>query len=41
MATTIVVGNCKGGVGKTKGSVMMSWELVTHFNKKVLLVNMH
>lgn len=40
MATTIVVGNFKGGVGKTKVSVMMSWELVTHFNKKVLLVDM-
>ena len=40
MATTIVVGNFKGGVGKTKVSVMLSWELSKYYNKKVLLVDM-
>lgn len=32
MAITIVVGNFKGGVGKTKVSVMASWELA--FDRK-------
>lgn len=36
MAITIVVGNFKGGVGKTKASVMASWELAFKRNKKVL-----
>jgi chromosome partitioning protein len=40
MAITIVVGNFKGGVGKTKVSVMASWELAFDRNKKVLLVDM-
>lgn len=40
MAVTIVVGNFKGGVGKTKVSVMASWELVFKHNKKVLLVDL-
>lgn len=40
MSTTIVVGNFKGGVGKTKVSVMLSWELSKYYNKKVLLVDM-
>lgn len=40
MAVTIVVGNFKGGVGKTKVSVMASWELAFERNKKVLLVDM-
>lgn len=40
MALTIVVGNFKGGVGKTKVSVMASWELAFEKNKKVLLVDM-
>lgn len=40
MAITIVVGNFKGGVGKTKVSVMASWELAFNRNKKVLLVDM-
>lgn len=39
-AKTIVVGNFKGGVGKTKVSVMTSWEYATVHNKKVLLVDM-
>lgn len=39
-AKTIVVGNFKGGVGKTKVSVMASWEYATVHNKKVLLVDM-
>lgn len=39
-AKTIVVGNFKGGVGKTKVSVMASWELAHVLNKKVLLVDM-
>ncbi|AQQ55583.1 AAA family ATPase [Planococcus lenghuensis] len=39
-AKTIVVGNFKGGVGKTKVSVMASWEYATLLNKKVLLVDM-
>ena len=40
MAITIVAGNFKGGVGKTKVSVMASWELAFERNKKVLLVDM-
>ena len=40
MAITIVVGNFKGGVGKTKVSVMTCWELAYKHNKKVLLVDM-
>ncbi|WP_148113903.1 AAA family ATPase, partial [Candidatus Kurthia intestinigallinarum] len=40
MAITIVVGNFKGGVGKTKVSVMASWELAMARGKKVLLVDM-
>ena len=40
MAITIVVGNFKGGVGKTKVSVMASWELAFEKDKKVLLVDM-
>ncbi|MCP1146637.1 AAA family ATPase [Lysinibacillus endophyticus] len=40
MAITIVVGNFKGGVGKTKVSVMASWELAFELNKKVLIVDM-
>lgn len=40
MAKTIVMGNFKGGVGKTKVSVMTSWEMTHEFNKKVLLVDM-
>lgn len=40
MAITIVVGNFKGGVGKTKVSVMACWELAYKHNKKVLLVDM-
>lgn len=39
-AKTIVVGNFKGGVGKTKVSVMTSWEYATVHKKKVLLVDM-
>lgn len=39
-AKTIVVGNFKGGVGKTKVSVMTSWEYSTVYNKKVLLIDM-
>ncbi|KMY52546.1 cobyrinic acid a,c-diamide synthase [Bacillus sp. FJAT-27231] len=39
-AKTIVVGNFKGGVGKTKVAVMASWELAHEFNKKVLLIDM-
>lgn len=39
-AKTIVVGNFKGGVGKTKVSVMASWEYAMVHNKKVLLVDM-
>lgn len=39
-AKTIVVGNFKGGVGKTKVAVMASWELAYEFNKKVLLIDM-
>lgn len=39
-AKTIVVGNFKGGVGKTKVSVMTSWEYANVHNKKVLLVDM-
>lgn len=37
MAITIVVGNFKGGVGKTKVSVMASWELAVARNKKSCL----
>lgn len=40
MAVTIVVGNFKGGVGKTKVSVMASWELAFKYQKKVLLVDL-
>ena len=40
VAKTIVVGNFKGGVGKTKVAVMASWELSHVFNKKVLLIDM-
>lgn len=40
MSITIVVGNFKGGVGKTKVSVMASWELAMARGKKVLLVDM-
>ena len=40
MAITIVVGNFKGGVGKTKVSVISSWELAFQKDKKVLLVDM-
>lgn len=39
-AKTIVVGNFKGGVGKTKVSVMASWEYATVHKKRVLLVDM-
>lgn len=39
-AKTIVVGNFKGGVGKTKVSVMTSWEYATVHKKQVLLVDM-
>jgi chromosome partitioning protein len=39
-AKTIVVGNFKGGVGKTKVAVMASWELAHEFDKKVLLIDM-
>lgn len=39
-AKTIVVGNFKGGVGKTKVSVMTSWEYSHVYNKKVLLIDM-
>lgn len=39
-AKTIVVGNFKGGVGKTKVAVMASWELSHEMNKKVLLIDM-
>lgn len=35
-----MVGNFKGGVGKTKVSVMACWELAYKHNKKVLLVDM-
>lgn len=40
MAKTIVMGNFKGGVGKTKVSVMTAWEMVHQFGKKVLLIDM-
>ncbi|OZS77305.1 cobyrinic acid a,c-diamide synthase [Tetzosporium hominis] len=40
VAKTIVVGNFKGGVGKTKVSVMTSWEYSNVHNKRVLLVDM-
>jgi len=40
MGITIVVGNFKGGVGKTKVAVMSSWELAFKFKKKVLLVDL-
>jgi len=39
-AKTIVVGNFKGGVGKTKVAVMASWELSQKMNKRVLLIDM-
>lgn len=39
-AKTIVVGNFKGGVGKTKVAVMASWEMAHEMNKKVLLIDM-
>lgn len=40
MAKTIVMGNFKGGVGKTKVSVMTTWEMANKYNKKVLLIDM-
>ncbi len=38
MTITIVVGNFKGGVGKTKVSVMASWELAFAREKKFLFL---
>lgn len=39
MATTITVGNYKGGVGKTKNAVMIAYHLAKS-NKKVLVVDL-
>lgn len=39
-ATVYVVGNFKGGVGKTKTSTMLAYEAATEFDEKCLLVDM-
>lgn len=39
-ATTYVIGNFKGGVGKTKTATMLAYEATTVFNEKCLLVDM-
>ncbi|MGW6151155.1 ParA family protein [Bacillus mycoides] len=39
-ATTYVIGNFKGGVGKTKTATMLAYEAATVFNEKCLLVDM-
>lgn len=39
-ATTYVIGNFKGGVGKTKTATMLAYEAATELNEKCLLVDM-
>lgn len=39
-ATVYVVGNFKGGVGKTKTVTMLAYESATHFNEKTLVIDL-
>ncbi|MFT4139835.1 MAG: ParA family protein [Bacillus sp. (in: firmicutes)] len=39
-ATTYVIGNFKGGVGKTKTATMLAYEAATEFDERCLLVDM-
>jgi cellulose biosynthesis protein BcsQ len=38
--TVYVVGNFKGGVGKTKSVTMLAYESATHFNRKTLVIDL-
>lgn len=40
MSTVYVVGNFKGGVGKTKAVTMLAYENATQFNKRTLVIDL-